>query len=101
MASGLEVPELEVWLEGGNKPIRVRATQAVQVKWDLERAKRRWPEMGQAQALWSTFVSWAAAVKQGAIEADMPFDVFADRIVKVDLIGSTEADPTPSGPEPD
>lgn len=98
--SGMAVPELEVFLRDTD-PFVVRIDQSAQVQWDLERAKRRWPPMDDAQALWSTYVSWAAARKAGRVAKDMPFDVFADQIERIDLVRDEDADPTPSGPAPD
>lgn len=98
--SALEVPELEVWLDGRD-PFRVRIDQAAQVKWDLERAKRRWPPMDDAQALWSTFVAWAAASRGGLVEDKMPFEVFAEQIVKIDLVSVEPVNPTDPGAGPD
>ena len=99
--SALEVPELEVWLDGRDDSFRVRVDQAAQVKWDLERAKRRWPPMDDAQALWSTFVAWAAATRGGLVEQGMPFEVFAEQIVKLDLVSVEPANPTEQEAGPD
>lgn len=96
----LDVPHLEVHLDG-REPFTVRIDQAAQVKWDLERAKRRWPAMDDAQALWSTYVSWAAATRGGQVEKDMPFDVYADQIVAVTLVTTETADPTQPDPAAD
>ena len=99
-SSGMAVPELEVWLSG-REPFTVRIDQAAQVQWDLERAKRRWPAMDEAQALWSTYVSWSAARKTSAINRDMPFDVYAESIERIDLVRAEDADPTRAEAVPD
>lgn len=35
------------------------------VRFDMTRAKHKWPSMDEAPMLWATFVTWRAAVREG------------------------------------
>ena len=94
----IERPTFAVELPAGAPAMRVTATNADLVAFDLTRAKHSWPSMRDAPFLWQTFVAWHALRRTGRLASDgkpLTFDAFRDTAeVEADPDESEEADPT-------
>jgi hypothetical protein len=97
MAERLSSPRFAVKLEGLDE-YEVQANGADLVRWDLTAAKHKWPEMGKAPFLWSTFVTWAASSRTGIVTDT--WDQYLARVEAVEALDqSTDVDPTDPDPE--
>ncbi len=79
----MKMPVFTVRLSSGEQ-LTVTVTQAAQVAWDLERAKRQWPVMDQATSLWASFVVWNQARRDGQIDKNQPFESFSDQVMSLE-----------------
>jgi hypothetical protein len=98
--SSLGLPQFLVKLEGEGEYI-VNVRNGDQVRWDLERAKQKWPDMGSGQSLWASWVCWAASRRQGNFPGT--WEEWLDRVLTVEYqeTADEKADPTQKGHEPD
>jgi hypothetical protein len=96
----LTTPRIEVTLDDGTTFV-VQALNPDLVRWDRQASKLGWPKMSDAPFLWLTFLAWSAAKREGAIPADLSWEVFGDtRCVQVraltNELGDLDGvDPTP------
>lgn len=60
--------KIAVHLDGRDEPLEIITDNRDLVRWDVTRAKHKWPNMDEAPMLWATFVSWSAA-KRGELYA--------------------------------
>lgn len=93
--------KITVHLEGRDEPLEVTTDNRDLVRWDLTRAKHKWPGMDEAPMLWATFVSWAAAKRTdnyaGTWEEWSNRDAISVDFDEADL---EAVDPTRPAPEP-
>lgn len=89
---------LEVLLEGADGPLTVHADNRDYVAWDMVAPQKKWPKMGDAPILASTYLAWHCLKRQG-LYGDT-FDRFRmEDCVSVEVVGEPVAvDPTPPAP---
>jgi hypothetical protein len=95
----LRSPRVRVVREGHDE-LEVQADNRDLVLWDLTRAKHKWPKFDEAPFVWLTFISWAAARRQGAIPADVTYERWRDEVLEVTTADDEEDDlgaPFPNG----
>lgn len=93
---------LDVALVDGQQG-QVVVTNPDLIRWDLTRARRDWPSLGQALFLGNTFLAWAALKRQGSplVGAD-DFDDWQGRVELVqDAPSRSGAAVPPSPPAPE
>lgn len=83
-------PRLHVIMNDGSHH-EVQAANPDLIRWDLTKAKQRWPGVQEAPFLWMTFIAWAA-LRRESIVTDT-WEVFSDRCIQV----SDVSDPSPDG----
>lgn len=102
----LTTPRLRVTL-GDDSQVEVQTTNSDLVRWDMTRAKQRWPsDPREAPFLWLTFLAWAALKRTQTIPADTTWEAFSDstqEIANLDDEGQeadqvVEVDPTQQAP---
>lgn len=96
----LDQLQLDVELDGA-EPFRVVTTNADRVRWDLHRAKAKWPSATDAPFLFLTFLAHNAARRSGQYAGT--FDTFATdctlvKAVKRDDEPADVARPSQPGP---
>ncbi len=92
----MEQPQFTVTLFG-QEPFKVTVSNGDLVRWDMERSKRGWPEMGQAANLWGSYVCFLAARRTG--QYNQMWDSWIDEVEEVAFEDNSEADPTIPAPE--
>jgi len=97
----MQAPVFTITLTGQGDPFDVTIQQSEATRWDIERSQRNWPQQEDAWNLWSTFVCWNAARRQGRIPADMTFDAFVDLAERIEFKATEDVDPTQPGATPD
>lgn len=104
----LTTPRLRVTL-GDDTQVEVQTTNSDLVRWDMTRAKQRWPsDPREAPFLWLTFLAWAALKRTRTIPEDTTWEAFSEstqEIANLDDEGKeadqpVEQDPTQMAPEP-
>lgn len=60
MSKKFGTPNLRVTLPASEEPHDVQTTQADAVRFDLVRARLKWPTTSEAPMLWATFLAWHA-----------------------------------------
>ena len=86
----LSTPRLRVVLGDGTDR-EVQCTNADMVRFDLTRAKQRWPGAQDAPFLWLTFVAWAALRRTGEIEQTLGYEAFADSTLAIENLTDDES----------
>lgn len=83
------------------KQLEVLVANPDMVRWDMTAHKHKWPSMEEAPVLWSTFVTWRAAVRAGTYAGK--WEDWSERdCLSVDMEVATEdEDPTQPGAGPD
>ena len=92
----LQMPKFHVGLVG-KEPFDVVIPNGVQVQWELERARKGYPDSSEAPTTWAAFVCWAAAKRGGQVESNMPFEAFVDTLDVLRFEDPVEAKPTKRG----
>jgi hypothetical protein len=99
----LQTPRAVV-IRDGYDDIEVQTTNADMVLWDRTRYKHKWPPVTDAPILWTTFISWAAARRTGAIPPDHTYEKWESETLEVRILNAGEDDengsPTMPGPVP-
>lgn len=104
----LATPHLRVVL-ADDTVAEVQCTNADLVRWDMTRAKQRWPsDPREAPFLWLTFLAWAALKRTHTIPPDTTWEAFSESTQEVSNLDedgnlsddAVEADPTQPGPVP-
>ena len=99
--AGVNAQTATVHLPDG-KSLEVTVRNPDMVRWDMTAAKHKWPGMEDAPVLWSTFVTWRAAVREGQYAGT--WEDWSNRdCLQVDMEVETDddADPTQPGAGPD
>lgn len=102
----LTTPRLRVVL-ADDTVHEVQCTNADLVRFDLTRAKHKWPGPEAAPFLWLTFVAWSALRRSGVIADAVTWEAFQDSTLDISNVsddgedGPDVADPTRPGHEPD
>ena len=89
----MEAPKFHITHADGNE-FDVVVQQPEMSRWDIERAVRGWPAQEDAWNLWSSFVTYKAAIRQARIDPNMPWDTWVDQTVKIELETTVDVDPT-------
>lgn len=75
-------------------PLEIQTTNADLVLWDRTRYKHKWPGVADAPFLWLTFISWAAARRQGAIPGDLAYERWETQVLEVEALNVGDDDET-------
>lgn len=104
----LAQPRLRVVL-GDDSTVEVQTSNADLVRWDMTRAKQRWPsDPRDAPFLWLTFLAWAALKRTQTIPADTTWEAFSESTQSITNLddegqpsedGTASVDPTQREPE--
>lgn len=98
-------PRLRVLLDDGST-VQAQTNNADLIRWDMTRAKHKWPGVSDAPFLWLTFIAWAALRRTKAIDPGMTWEAFSESAVQVedlteyDAEGVDAVDPTKGAAEP-
>jgi hypothetical protein len=101
----LTSPRLRVVL-GDDSVVEVQCSNADLVRFDMTRAKHKWPGAQDAPFLWLTFISWAALRRTRVVADSVTWEAFSESTLDIENLtddgdGSPDAvDPTQSGAEP-
>lgn len=102
MAVQLTAPLVEVTRDGEPEPFTVQTDNRDLVLWDKTRGRHKWPSFQDAPFIWLTFISWAAAKRQGL--TDCTYEVWESTVSNVGQVTPPEGDqtgiPTEPGHEP-
>lgn len=96
----LTSPLVVVVRDGADEPLRIQTANPDLVLWDRTRARHKWPGFQDAPFLWLTFISWAAAKRQGLIDAATTYESWEATALDVSAPDAATYTPTPPGPEP-
>jgi hypothetical protein len=97
----LTSPRLRVVL-GDDNVLNVQCTNADLVRFDMTRARHKWPTATDAPFLWLTFIAWAALKRTKGIPDSVTYEAFSESTQDItnltdDGEGSPDAvDPTQS-----
>lgn len=104
----LSSPRLRVILADETEQI-IQCTNADLVRFDLTRAKQRWPGPQEAPFLWLTFIAWAGLRRTKSIADSLTYEAFSDSTLDIENMTDEESagdpardavDPFRSDPEP-
>lgn len=91
-------------IRDGYDDLEVQTVNPDLVLWDRTRFKHKWPTVTDAPILWTTFITWAAARRTGAIPPDYTYEKWEAETLEVRILDMDEDDetgsPTLPGPEP-
>lgn len=97
-------PRVAVSFFNGREPMEVQTANPDLVLWDMTRIKHKWPAVGDAPFLWLTFITWAAARRNGSVESDLTFERWREEVENVEPLDLEPGDgtglPTGAGPGP-
>lgn len=92
------VQDLEVWIEGEDEPIKVRADQRDMAAFELEYKVGTSTAIENMSMVFFRYLGWHAARRTGKIPADTKRDEWLDTVIGVeppdDDEGTIIADPT-------
>jgi len=88
----LDIPRVEVRYSDGRTTI-VTAENPDLVFYDLERAKRRWPQGQDAPMLWINYLAFSKLHRTGEIDRAMTFE---DWLSSTQLVRNVDNDDEPS-----
>lgn len=99
----LQTPHCLIIREGYDD-LDIQTSNPDLVLWDRTRYKHKWPPLTDAPMLWSTFISWAAARRTGAIPSDYTYEKWETETLEVRILNAEDDDETGSpilpGPAP-
>jgi hypothetical protein len=101
----LTSPRLRVVL-GDDSVLTVQCTNADLVRFDMTRARQKWPGASDAPFLWLTFIAWAGLKRTHGIPETVTYEAFQESTQDIQNLtdeseGSPDAvDPTQSEAEP-
>lgn len=85
-ATRLATPRMKVRRESDpEKVLEIQTTNRDLVLWDRTRVKHKWPKFDEAPFLWMTFLSWAAARREGTISPDTTFESWEADVLEIDM----------------
>jgi len=91
-------------IRDGHDDFEIQTTNPDLVLWDRTRYKHKWPPVTEAPILWTTFITWAAARRTGAIPPDYTYEKYESETLEVRILNADEDDETGSpilpGPAP-
>ncbi len=100
----LTTPRFVVYRNGEEKPLEVQSINADLVLWDKTRFKHKWPKPDEGPFIWMTFLSWAAARREGLIPPDYTYETWESTVTDIDVPAEDKDDetgtPTVPGPAP-
>jgi hypothetical protein len=99
---------LLVFLED-QEPYQVETRLVDHNSWDITRARHKWPTGADAPMTWMGFIAWTASRRAGAIPRELTWELFTERCLAVETVGSDDEDedegvgvgPTHGAPGPD
>jgi len=91
----LSTPRLRIVLADDEERV-VQATNADLVRFDLTRAKTKWPSPTDAPFLWLTFIAWSALRRTSAIPQTLTYEAFADTTLEIENLTDEESADDPS-----
>jgi hypothetical protein len=89
----LRMPVFRFQLVGGGEQ-SVTVPNSVQVQWEMERVRSRYPTSSEAPTLWASWLTWATARRDGLVDTDMPFQAFLDQLQVVQFEEAVPVGPT-------
>lgn len=100
----LTTPRLRIVL-GDDSEVTVQATNADLVRWDVTRAKHKWPAIKEAPFLWLTFVAWAALRRTKTVPDTVTYESFQETAQSIEDVtdpvgGADDVDPMSRDHEP-
>lgn len=94
-------PKLKVIFRG--EEFEVQTIQADLIRYETTARKHGWGMLGQddkfSTVSWTSFLAWSAARRLGYIPESVTWEEYADTVEDVDIVGSTEVNPTQPAPE--
>lgn len=90
-----------VIIREGHEDLELQTDNRDLILWDTTRLRHKWPKLEDAPFLWMTFISWAAARRTGAINADVKFETWRDEVRQVASLEDDDDTGLPTGPGPD
>ena len=102
----LSSPHLRVVL-GDDSILTVQCTNADLVRFDMTRARQKWPPAQDAPMLWLTFIAWAALKRTAGIADSVTWEAFSESTQQITNLddddengGGDVVDPSRPGVEP-
>ena len=86
----LSTPRLRIVL-GDDSELVVQATNADLVKYDMTRARQKWPAAQDAPFLWLTFVAWHALRRTGGIPQTTTYEAFSESTQEITNLSDDES----------
>lgn len=96
----LSTPRITVIREGF-EPFEIQTDNRDLVRFDKTRPRQRppWPDAQEAPILWMTFISWSAALRQGAIPPDLKFEAWEEQVLSLSPLDDDESEDGAAFPE--
>ena len=95
----IQVPEIDVHLDGKDEPFRVQITNGVVVRYELEARKRGWGEFSESGTIWAAYAGYLGALRLGEIAPAVTWDQYLDMLIAVNFVDSPEEE-EPEGKAP-
>jgi hypothetical protein len=94
----LTSPRLRVVL-GDDSVVEVQCTNADLVRFDMTRARQKWPAATDAPMLWQTFIAWAALRRTRGIPETATYEAFSESTLDIQNL-TDESDGSPDAVDP-
>src|SRR5262245_2041887 len=99
----LQSPHVRVQMADGST-LDIQTANPDLVLWDRTSVRHKWPTFQQANFLWLTFISWAAARRTGAIAPDFTYEEWEKNALGVEVLDvdkdGPDGRPIEPGPDP-
>lgn len=93
--------DLEIWVEGQDEPILVRADQRDMAAFELEYKVGTSTAIDQMQMVFFRYLGWHAARRTGKIPREAKRDEWLDTVIGVEPVGDEEDEGgNPTNPAP-